>query len=68
MQQARELIEAEGLIVEDRFGQKKAHPAVAIERDAKASFLRCIRELGLDIEPPGPIGRPPGRTNAFTSP
>lgn len=59
--QARNVLEKDGLVIEDRFGQKKAHPAAAIERDAYATMLRGWRLLGLDIEPPGAIGRPPGR-------
>lgn len=46
---ARELVDAEGLAVLDRFGQRRAHPLIAVERDARMSFLRGIRELGLDL-------------------
>ena len=59
--QARAALEKDGLLIEDRFRQKRAHPAAAIERDAFAVMLRGWRLLGLDIEPPGPIGRPPGK-------
>ena len=59
--EARALLKRDGVIVVDRFGQQKAHPAAAVERDSYATMLRGWRMLGLDIEPPGPIGRPPGR-------
>ncbi len=59
--EAREMLKKEGLVVQDRFGQPKPHPAASIERDAAATLLRAWRVLGLDVEPPGPIGRPPGR-------
>ena len=57
-QQAREILEKEELIVKDRFGQARAHPAVAIERDARIAFARLVRELGLDTED-APEARPP---------
>lgn len=50
-QEAREVLEAEGTYVTDRFGQRKAHPAVAVERDARIGFARLLRELDLDAEP-----------------
>lgn len=55
---ARRIIADEGPVVRDRFGQPRAHPAVAIERDARAAFLRAMRELDLDGEP-APDIRPP---------
>ena len=62
MREAQAILKAEGLVVKDRFGQQKQHPATLVERDAKSSLLRGIKALGLDLEPlnPGP-GRPPGR-------
>jgi len=49
LQGARRRIKADGLFVRDRFDQLKAHPAVAVERDARVGFLRALRELGLDV-------------------
>jgi P27 family predicted phage terminase small subunit len=46
--QARELVDEKGPVVSDRFGQLRAHPALAIERDMRGLFVRCLRELGLD--------------------
>lgn len=57
-QAAREIVDAEGLIVLDRFGQQKQHPAIAIERDARVGFCRVLRELALDIDEPAD-SRPP---------
>jgi phage terminase small subunit len=56
--QARALVDAEGIVVRDRFGQVKSHPAVAIERDARNVFVRIMRELDLDGVPE-PESRPP---------
>jgi len=50
-QQARELVDADGLVTVDRFGQSKPHPAVTIERDARVLFARLMRELNLDDAP-----------------
>lgn len=52
MTEARRLIEADGMVVESRFGEKRAHPAVAIERDSRTAYLRALRELALDVAPP----------------
>jgi phage terminase small subunit len=61
-QQARAIIDAEGIVVRDRFGQAKPHPATAIERDARAAYMRAMRELDLDGAPepdprPARLGR-----------
>jgi phage terminase small subunit len=57
-QEARAILADEGLCTTDRFGQRRAHPAAGIERDAKGLFARLIRELGLDVDGPGDC-RPP---------
>jgi hypothetical protein len=48
---ARRLLDRDGLVVSDRFGQQKPHPAAAIERDSKQTLLRNLRALNLDLEP-----------------
>ena len=53
-QQARELVRAEGLIT--KAGRR--HPAIDIETSSYSIYLRAVRQLGLDILPPGPVGRP----------
>jgi P27 family predicted phage terminase small subunit len=59
---AKALPDADGPVVEDRWGQKKAHPAASIERDSRAAFLAAVKQLNLDIEPlRDGVGRPPGR-------
>ncbi len=50
--QAREAIEANGLTYEDRFGQPRSRPEVAIERDSRLAFARLLRELCLDDSTP----------------
>lgn len=49
-QEARKLIAANktGALVYDRFNVPRAHPMVAVERDARIGFARLMRELGLD--------------------
>lgn len=49
---AREIIDGQGLTFLDRFGQPKARPEVAIERDNKVVFARLLRELALDADAP----------------
>ena len=60
---AREMVQKEGAVVKDRFGQLKAHPATVTERDGKMAMLRALKQLGLDVLPPGSlrVGRPAGR-------
>lgn len=59
-EQAREIIDREGLCVPTKEGGMKAHPAVAIEHNARLLFVKVLRELGLDVDENtrGP-GRPP---------
>jgi P27 family predicted phage terminase small subunit len=56
-QKARDTIDGTGLLLKDRFGQPKANPLLAIERDNRAAFLAGIKALNLDIEPLGRPGR-----------
>ncbi len=58
---ARAMLERDGIIISDRFGQQKPHPAVTVERDARHGMLAALRAMNLDIEPlrDGP-GRPSG--------
>ena len=57
-EQAREVLAEQGLTFNDRFGQPKSRPEVAIERDSRLAFARLLRELCLDeVEPPE--SRPP---------
>ena len=61
MRQAQQMLKKEGITSKDRFGQEKVHPAVLVERDAKAGLLRALRAMNLQIEPLHDIiGRPAG--------
>jgi P27 family predicted phage terminase small subunit len=53
-------IESNGLCFTDRFGKPKTHPAATIVRDSRAQMLAALKQMNLDVIPPGPIGRPPG--------
>ena len=61
--QAREVIDREGLTYLDRFKAPRARPEIGIERDSRLAFLRAVRELDLDVDPP----TQPGRPRAITS-
>jgi hypothetical protein len=58
-QEAREAVAEHGSVYVDRFGQPRARPEIAIERDARISFARLMRELALDVDGPDEAGRPP---------
>lgn len=59
-QEARAVIDAEGIVYHDRFGAPRKHPAVSVEEQARIAFARLVRELDLDGEP-APDVRPPRR-------
>jgi P27 family predicted phage terminase small subunit len=62
MRHAQDAIRDEGMTVFDRFGQRKAHPLLPAERDARAQMLAALRALNLDVEPiHDRPGRPAGR-------
>ncbi len=46
--EARQQIAKEGATLKDRFGQVRAHPAVAVERDARGQMISALRALRLD--------------------
>ena len=46
-EEARAAIQSGGLTVADRFGQEKAHPLIAVERDSQLRFAKLCKELGL---------------------
>lgn len=59
-EQARVVLQAEGITIKDDRGNTRAHPAVAIEKDARTAFARLLRELDLDTEAPASErSRPP---------
>jgi phage terminase small subunit len=51
--EAREALAEHGTTYTDRFGQPRARPEVAIERDSRLAFLRLIRSLRLDLQTRG---------------
>lgn len=57
-EEARAQLKADGLTTTDRYGGVRAHPLLAVERDARTQFIRAVRELRLD-DAPAPDARPP---------
>lgn len=55
---ARGILERDGLVVVDRLGGKKPHPAVQIESAARGQFLTGMMALKLDDIPRGASGKP----------
>lgn len=49
-QQAREILDRDGLTTQTESGGLKAHPCIGIERDARLAFARLLRELDLDAD------------------
>ena len=50
--ESEKVVKEEGRFIEDRFNQKREHPAAKSIRDNKIIFCRIIRELALDIVTP----------------
>ena len=56
--QARKAVSKHGLTSTNRYGEVRARPEINIERDARTSFARLLRELNLDADEPFDL-RPP---------
>jgi phage terminase small subunit len=52
-QQARSALTEYGLTFQDDKGTIRSRPEIAIERDSRTSYLRAMRELNLEADPPG---------------
>jgi phage terminase small subunit len=50
MRAAQAVLEREGCIVKDRFGQDKLHPLCQREKEARAHMLAAFKALNLDLE------------------
>jgi P27 family predicted phage terminase small subunit len=59
-EQARLILAAEGLVTGTDKGHAKSHPAVIIERDARAAAARLLTSLGLEPPPPSMRSSYPG--------
>lgn len=53
LQEARRVLDKEGAVVKDRWGQAKPHPAAGIERDARTQMHSALRLMKLA---PGDMG------------
>ncbi len=53
-EQARLALIEHGLTYQDAKGMIRSRPEVQIERDSRIAFMRALRELRLDVEPPKP--------------
>ena len=58
-QEDRKVLQNNGKVFVDRFGQPKPRPEVAIQRDSAISFARLLRELDLDVNMLAARSRPP---------
>lgn len=46
-EEARRMLDREGVVTKDRWGQRKPHPAATVERDARAQLLAALRQLNI---------------------
>lgn len=50
IEEARAVIRRDGITVLDRYGVPKLHPAVSVEKQARAGLLAALKALNLDLE------------------
>jgi P27 family predicted phage terminase small subunit len=55
LREAQAVLLKDGIVVKDRFGQPRQHPATLVERDAKNMLLRALKSLNLDVAPGAPL-------------
>jgi P27 family predicted phage terminase small subunit len=48
MLDADKLLTRDGLVITTARGATRAHPAVGVRKEAEGTFLRCVRDLGLE--------------------
>ena len=53
MRDCQRTLRDEGLTTADRFGQTRAHPLLAVERDSRNAVLKALKQLGLKGDEPG---------------
>ena len=51
MRRAQAILDRDGPVIEDRFGQQRQHPATLVVRDSRNALLKALRQLNLDVEP-----------------
>lgn len=56
---ATALVRTEGLLITMPSGARRPNPASRIANEARATFMRALRELDLDLEAPAAARRPP---------
>lgn len=49
MRQAQATLAAEGTYIDDRFQQRRLHPAAQREKEARAHMLMALKQLDLDL-------------------
>ena len=59
LQQARQIIDKDGAVIEAHNGYYQKNPMLQIEKEARSGFLAAWKALNIDIEPPKDLGRPP---------
>ena len=55
---ARAVLTKQGVSYIDRFGAPRSRPEVAVERDSRIAFVRCLAALALENETPDERPRP----------
>jgi hypothetical protein len=58
-EKAAALVLSDGLLITMPSGAKRPHPALRIANEARAVYMRAIRELDLDLDAPPAAVQPP---------
>jgi P27 family predicted phage terminase small subunit len=60
LRECQEILDREGLQIQDRFGQLRPHVLIQAERDSRSQLIQALKALNFDDEEiPQAGGRPP---------
>ncbi len=60
MRDAQAVLDREGRVYTNRFGEPRMHPACTVVKESRAHMMSALKQLNIDLEPlRDKVGRPP---------